>query len=344
MTDEEASPVSGGGTMSDEITLVSELRASVIIPHLNTPQYLMRCLSSIATQELDRGSFEVIVVDNGSSPPTGEQHHYGSRMLPPIDEAIVQSLDEVCAFWPEVRFLLQPEPGPGPARNMGAVAARAPVLVFTDADIRAAPGWLQAAVDAVEDDPSRPVGGDVRIEIRDPRRPTGLEAYSAIFSFRQKMYVERLKFSSGNNLACSRTLFDLVGGFGKIGTPEDKNWCQKASAMGHPPIYCQSMLLFHPAPASIAASRERIRRIMEQHFDDYQAANRPRWHWNLYRWTVLLATVGQVPQMLLSSRIESLGGRLRGLKVLFLLRWQRFIDMGEIGAQTGSRATLRWNR
>ena len=39
---------------------------SVVIPHLNQPEALEACLSSLDTQSLDRNFFEIIVVDNGS--------------------------------------------------------------------------------------------------------------------------------------------------------------------------------------------------------------------------------------------------------------------------------------
>ena len=60
------------------------------------------------------GRAEVIVVDNGS------------RVLP---EAVV-------AAYPAVRLVAEPTPGPGPARNRGAALARAPLLVFADADCK----------------------------------------------------------------------------------------------------------------------------------------------------------------------------------------------------------------
>jgi cellulose synthase/poly-beta-1,6-N-acetylglucosamine synthase-like glycosyltransferase len=39
---------------------------SVIVPHLNQPDSLDACLSSLDVQTLGRDRFEVIVVDNGS--------------------------------------------------------------------------------------------------------------------------------------------------------------------------------------------------------------------------------------------------------------------------------------
>jgi len=42
--------------------------ASVVIPTRNRPQALEHCLDALAEQTLPPGSFEVIVVDNGSEP------------------------------------------------------------------------------------------------------------------------------------------------------------------------------------------------------------------------------------------------------------------------------------
>jgi glycosyltransferase involved in cell wall biosynthesis len=283
---------------------------------------LVRCLHALAAQQLDRGWFEIIVVDNGSRMPLA---------------AIAQG-------WPGVTFLRETEPGPGPARNLGVRHSQGAVLAFIDADIRAAPDWLQQAVDAVEADPSRPVGGDVRIDMKDPRSPSGVEAFEAVFAFRQKMYIERQKFSGSGNLACTRALFDRVGGFGPIATAEDKTWGQKASAMGHPPRYVPAMIVYHPARSGHQETRARWQRIMEHQYLADAAAGKPRWRWTLYSFAVLLATVAQTPQFLLSPRVNGVSGRVKGLAFLFQTRWNRFIDMRRIARRDGEISALQWNR
>src|SRR5882672_13714 len=64
---------------------------SVGIPHLNQPEALEACLSSLDAQNLARDLFEVIVVDNGSvSPP-----------------------EDVVANHPDTRLLRELQAGPG---------------------------------------------------------------------------------------------------------------------------------------------------------------------------------------------------------------------------------------
>ena len=56
---------------------------SVLIPHLNQPQDLEACLSSLDAQSLARSLFEIIVVDNGSIcvPEAIVERYDGTRLL-----------------------------------------------------------------------------------------------------------------------------------------------------------------------------------------------------------------------------------------------------------------------
>ena len=131
-------------------------RVSVVIPHLNQPDFLERCLASLAAGR--RAPDEVIVVDNGS------------QVLP----------EALCAAH-GARLLVEPEPGPGPARNRGVAVASGDILAFIDADCLADPGWLAAAEAAMADPSATILGGDVRIALADPARPTMTEAYEPAF-------------------------------------------------------------------------------------------------------------------------------------------------------------------
>lgn len=98
-------------------------QVSVIVPYYDEAQHLEACLRSILAQ---RGvSFEVLAVDDGS------------RDASP---AIVARL--AGASRGRLRALAQDHKGPGAARNLGARQARGRILVFVDADMRAAPGFL----------------------------------------------------------------------------------------------------------------------------------------------------------------------------------------------------------
>ena len=96
------------------------LRASVIIAAFNAARDLPRCLAALEHQTLPHDEFEVIVVDDGSSDNTA-------------------SLAETTG----ARVLRLVHNGPAAARNAGAGIARAPIVVFTDADCEPVPDFLE---------------------------------------------------------------------------------------------------------------------------------------------------------------------------------------------------------
>ena len=103
-------------------------RVSVVIPAFHSDGTIAACLSSLHAQTFR--DFEVIVVN--SSP--------GERT-----RAIVE------AQFPEVRFEQAPARLlPHGARNLGVRRARGELLVFTDPDCAARPGWLEYLVGAVD--------------------------------------------------------------------------------------------------------------------------------------------------------------------------------------------------
>lgn len=297
-------------------------RASVIIPHLNTPELLIKCLQSVAAQRLDHGWFEIIVVDNGS------------RVPPTV----------VAAAWPGVKFLTEREPGPGPARNFGVRHSRGRVLAFVDADIRVDRDWLQRGVRAVENDPSRPYGGDVRIDFRNPRNPTGIEAFEAVFSFRQKMYIRRKGFSGTGNLMVDRDLWERVGPFAGIGKAEDRDWGMRAAILGAHTGYVPRMIVFHPARMNMDEVSSRWGRIIAHDFTKHRSSGKPMLLWKMRAWAVMASALAHSPQLLLSSRVPTLGARFRGLGVLFETRRYRFMKMRAIAREGHRETVMQWNR
>lgn len=109
------------------------IRASVIVPTRNRAAVLRRCLQSLTLQTAPAGSFEVIVVDNGSSDDTA---------------AVAASFDGAL----QLRLLHEPEPGLHVGRHAGWRAARSEVLMFADDDIEATPGWVAAVAGRFERD------------------------------------------------------------------------------------------------------------------------------------------------------------------------------------------------
>ena len=98
---------------------------SVIVSTRNRAQCLPEVLGTLAAQECS-APFEVIVIDNGSTD--------GTSAL----------LEEWCRRDTRFRTAHEPRPGLSRGKNAGVRMARAPLLVFTDDDMRVDPRWLES--------------------------------------------------------------------------------------------------------------------------------------------------------------------------------------------------------
>ena len=297
------------------------LRVSVIIPHYNMPDALLRCLASIKAQDGSEQA-QIIVVDNAST----------------------VSLDAVRAIHGDVTFLTETRAGPGLARNTGVAAASAPVLAFIDADCRAEAGWLMAAVAAVEaGGPRAVVGGDVRIDFCDVRQLTAIEAYEAVFAYRQAMYINKQGFSGTGNLAMAAPVHADVGPFAGIDTAEDRDWGQRATAAGYRIRYVEKMRVYHPARPDFASLTIKWQRHIRHDWTDHVAAGRPRWRWQLRAALMLPSILVDGARLLLSERVPGLRTSWRGVTVLARLRWFRAREMLRAIYATGETGATFWN-
>lgn len=298
-------------------------RIAVIIPHLNTPVLLARCLDSVLRQQIDFGRVSVVVVDNGSKEP----------------------LDEMAAAYPSVRFLREPTPGPGPARNLGASTVDARTLAFIDADCWAGDGWLQAAVDAVEARPGNAViGGDVRIGVQDHSKITGLEAYESVFAFRQQQYIKKKGFSGTGNLAISREVFEQVGPFGGIEIAEDLDWGQRARNKGFPARYEPKMVIYHPSRGSLDELKDKWRRHLSHAYVAHVRSGKPSVRWYLLAAAVLLSSPIHALKILAAPRLGGVPGKLRGVATLFAIRTWRASEMLSVRTLEKGSGSATWNR
>jgi glycosyltransferase involved in cell wall biosynthesis len=203
---------------------------SVIIPHLNQEDHLGVGLDALHAQRGVTSNVEIIVVDNGSA------------SLP----------ETVCSAWPDdVRLVSEPIPGPGPARNRGIREARGEILAFIDADCRADPGWIAAIENAFSDGQTWIIGGDVRVGYAHPSRPTFLEPYESIYSYRNSEHIAE-GFSGTGNLATLPSVFAEIGPFAGIEVAEDRDWGLRACAAGYAIRYVPEMIVFHPARRTFA--------------------------------------------------------------------------------------------
>ena len=298
---------------------------SVIIPHLNQPEALLRCLGSLTEQKGAARPVEILVVDNGS-------------IVPPAT---------ICERFSNCTLLAETRPGPGPARNRGISAARGDILAFIDADCVATPGWLAAIERAFDSSAEAMIlGGDVRILCEDPDKPTLLEAYESIFAFRMREYIEKKGFTGTGNLAVRPDVFEAVGTFGGIEIAEDAEWGQRAGRAGYRIRYVPDMIIYHPARREFSELAQKWDRHVAHDFN--KARTKRLW---MVRWLVLTATVAvsplaEIPRIVQSERLEGVRPKVLALIGVVRVRLYRSRVMLALatGSMTANDLSGRWNR
>jgi glycosyltransferase involved in cell wall biosynthesis len=154
-------------------------RVSVVIPTRNRLDLLDQALRALDRQRFT--DFEVIVVDDGSSPSV--ESAFGDRTV----------------VGRPLRVLCQQGNGAVRARLAGIAATDGEILAFTDSDCEPQPGWLEAALGRIDD------GADLVAGRTRPFRPVApLE--------RAVNEAEGGLFPSCN-LVVRRSVYEAVGGF-----------------------------------------------------------------------------------------------------------------------------------
>jgi GT2 family glycosyltransferase len=293
---------------------------SVVVPHLNQPEALEDCLSSLDTQSLARNFFEIIVVDNGS----------------------VSIPENILANHPGTRLLRELQAGPGPARNFGVRVAAGEIIAFIDADCRAGRDWLRNALQSIRSSPEGTIlGGDVRIWRNRWNTFTAIEAYEEIFGYRFKLFIERHGYCGTGNLVVRRVDYEKVGPFAGIEFAEDVEWGQRARAVGLTFRYIPDMVVFHPARRSLRELCTKWDRHMQHELNMVRGKHGWRIRWIARALAVLASPTVHSVKVFGSDRVEGVSTRLKAISVLIAIRFYRARKM--LSLLSRSNAVV-WNR
>src|ERR1043166_2673976 len=116
---------------------------SVVICTYNRHELLRLALLSLLKQSPANVTYEVVVVDNNSTPAT---------------RAVV---DEFVQSDARVRYVRETRQGNAYARNTGVAEARAPIVAFLDDDVTVRDNWVEIAARTLEATNADFIGGKV---------------------------------------------------------------------------------------------------------------------------------------------------------------------------------------
>jgi GT2 family glycosyltransferase len=202
---------------------------SVVVPCRDHAKELTSCLQALEGQ-LPARDYEVIVVDSA-----------GDR-----------TVAEAAARFPAVR-LVRSESAllAGEARNLGAWHARAPYLAFTDADCVPDPGWLPAALGALQAGAAL-AGGPV-LDVRPLHPIAAADNLLQFADFGPRRSDGPAAYLAGCNLAVRRAAFEQLGGFPAM-TGEDTLLSSAAGARWPGAVrYVRDMRVSHAGRARLRA-------------------------------------------------------------------------------------------
>ncbi len=211
---------------------------SVVVATHNRAARLAELLESLRALRLQRGRFEVVVVDDGSSDHTASV------------------LEVECARGGlDLRTITRAAAGgPAVARNAGWHAASAPLIAFTDDDCVVAEDWLEAGLHACAEDPEAIVQGRTD--------PNPAEADS-IGAFSRTLTVhEAGPYYQTCNIFYPRDVLERLGGFDEeafsLPKGEDTDLAWRALESGVPIVYAGGVRVYHAVNQIGAAAKLKL--------------------------------------------------------------------------------------
>jgi hypothetical protein len=195
-------------------------------------------------------------------------------------------------------------------------------------------------------DPSATIlGGDVRIALADPARPTMTEAYESLYAYRMDRYIAREGFTGTGNLVVRRAVLQDVGAFAGISVAEDTDWGHRATAKGHRIRFVPQMRAYHPARATFEdLARKWDRQIGHEYA---RARTRPggRLRFALKTLAMIPSPLAELPAVLTTDRLTGPRSRTLAFACLVRVRLHRAKVMARL-LLTGDpeRLSGSWNR
>lgn len=183
---------------------------SIIIPTLNEEKYLPSLLQDLVDQSFR--DFEVIIVDGQSTDQTARKAKLFASKLPSLT-VLTSPRRHVCV-----------------QRNLGAANARAEILIFSDADNRLPPYFLQGIKYRWESSHSEILTPYLEPDVKNPKNESIVSAINLFFDLQMTIKPTYLLEAM---IIISRKLFISIGGFDETSNyAEGKTIIQRTYSLG----------------------------------------------------------------------------------------------------------------
>ena len=214
---------------------MSNLQISVVCPVHDSYNHFLGLLGALKKQTLKSSDFEVIFVDNNTSP-----------LLPA--ELIPKN-------W---RIVFLPSPlSSYAARNAGIAAAKGEIIALIDVDCTPEPDWLEKGLTAIGADSKTIAAGEV--EMLPSNERSVWHFFDAVYNINNYRSVQR-GFAKTANLFVPGNAFETVGKFdGQRVSGGDVEWTQRAGASGFMLKYAPDARVSHPTRGALEQLKKQIR-------------------------------------------------------------------------------------
>ncbi len=216
-----------------------DYKVSIVIPAYNAVGVIGGCLESLANQIEGTPSFEVLLVDDGSSDDTVkflEDFKTNDPVIGPVMTVLKQEINQ----------------GPAAARNAGARAAKGEVILFTDSDCVPERDWVSKMWEPFADSGIAAVKGAYRTRQK-----------SVVARFAQAEFEDRYRLMEKASsidvvftysAAFRRTIFLELGGFDTsfpVADNEDTEFSWRLVGAGHKIAFQPSAIVYHLHPHTL---------------------------------------------------------------------------------------------
>lgn len=213
---------------------------SVIVPTYRDQERLTKCVARLLAQSYETARLELIVVNNDPE----------ERVV--IEDSLQHD---------RVRVITEPIAGSYVARNRGAAIARGDILVFTDSDCQPEPDWVMQLVRCFNETAADLVTGLVRMQTKEPKSVSAVEAYDMVTGIRQDVFAREQRGATAN-LAVTRRQFDRVSGFDSARySGGDMDFCRRVNKDGGGFAFCEHAVVLHPLRSEWREVLNKARRL-----------------------------------------------------------------------------------